>query len=100
MATRKTKKQQENEQRAALLQRLRDLFTGATGDEFEDDGAEPMPTEFMAFVMATKTVFCILKDDNDKDCPGNEWLWHLWNLHNFKTPEDSCAWLFDNGVRE
>lgn len=95
---RKTKEQRDAEAKAALRQRLDDIFLGATGDVWDESNGEPLPTQFMAFVQAVKKVFCIPATKEDPHS-GNEYLWSLWNLDNYRTPEAAAEYLFDNNVR-
>ena len=97
MAKRKSKQERDDEQRDMLRQRLSDLFTGATGDEYDGE-SEPWPEPFMAFCQATKRAFCVLEKD-DEDGHGNEYLWNIWNLDKFRTPDHATDHLFDAGVR-
>lgn len=98
MTKRQTKQQREEQAKALLRQRLDDIFLGATGDHFDEDVGEPWPEAFIAFVCATKKAFCVpaSKDGTEK---GNEWIWSLWNLSHFRTPETATNFLFDNGIR-
>jgi hypothetical protein len=98
MATkRKTKEQRDAEAKAALRQRLDDIFLGATGDVWDESG-EPWPEQFMAFVRAVNRVFCVPASADDPHS-GNEYLWGLWNLENYRTPETAAEYLFENNVR-
>ena len=92
---RKTKQQREDEQREMLRQRLNDLFTGATGSAYDGE-CQPRPEEFMKFCQITKRVFCVRSFDGED---GNEYLWEIWNLEQFRTPDHATDHLFDNGVR-
>lgn len=98
MTKRQTKQQREEQAKALLRQRIEDLFLGATGEAFDESMGEPWPEPFIAFVRATKKAFCVpaTKDGTEK---GNEWLWQLWHLPNFRSPETATDFLFDNGVR-
>ncbi|WP_149496219.1 hypothetical protein [Roseiconus lacunae] len=98
MSKRKTKQQREAEAKARLLQRLEDLFTGATGSCWDESAGEPWPEQFVAFCIATKDTFEI-DPTIDQPGTGNAWLWSLHNLHNFCNPEQAAEYLYRNGVR-
>ncbi|MHC4876501.1 MAG: hypothetical protein ACYTGL_08375 [Planctomycetota bacterium] len=97
MAKRKTREVREREAKLKLRQRIDDLFIGATGQRWNESDGEPWPQQFMAFVQAIKATFGVEKDEN-AGIEGNTWLWNLWNLENYRTPEAATDFLFDNGV--
>ncbi len=97
MTRRKTKAQREQEERAALRQRVDDLFAGATG-EYWDEECEPWPEDFMSFVRALHLAFFV-RPDEDSGEHGNEYLWGLFNLEKYRNPEAAADFLYEHDVR-
>lgn len=88
----------EDEERAALFQRLDDLFRGTTGQAWQDDNGEPSPEQFMDFVMATRMAF-LKREDIEAGVESNEHLWQVFHLKNYRTPLTACDFLYEHGVR-
>lgn len=98
MAKRKTKEQRESEERLALRQRVDDMFLAATGYSFDDEQAEPWPTEWMRFVRALRDAFMVAENKEIGE-GGNEYLWSLNNLEHFCNPAEATVTLYRGGVR-
>lgn len=90
---RKTKAQREVEQKAALLQRITDVYSGAVGDAWDSEAGNFADAEVLARVMPALSK--IFGPQNDE----NEWMWSLHNLGNYEQPEDACEFLFRAGIR-
>jgi len=89
MTNRKTKSQKEAAQKAALLQRLRDIYSGALGQEWSNE--DFATAEVLSRVLpAVRTSFGI--EDNSST------LSH-YCLHHYDTPETAAEFLYDQGVR-
>lgn len=96
---RQTKAQKEAAEKAALRQRVDDLWLATVGDHWEnEESGEPWPEQFIDFCEALKLAFCI-REREDEDVEGNEYLWASWNLRRFHNPESATDQLFDHGVR-
>ena len=87
---RKTKPQHEAEQKAALLQRVRDIYSGAAGMEWDSDESWPGANELSRIVPAVRGLF--VTDDY-------EFLVAPSNLGEYDTPEKLAEFLFRYGVR-
>lgn len=97
MAKRKTKQQREAEQKAALRQRLDDLFVASTGDLYDGE-SEPWPESFIDFVGSIRQVFQIRRVEAE-GIEGNEHLWLFWNLKHYRNPEAATEYLYQEGIR-
>lgn len=87
-----SKAKSEAAAKAALRQRVEDIFTGAAG--YTWDGVnEPCPTKFMTFVRATKQTL-----GSDVEV-ADELTWGLWCLQHFRNPETATEWLYRRGIR-
>jgi len=90
MAKRLTKKQAEDKAKAALLQRVEDVYSGACGYMFD-------PSDEFASAETLSLVMPVLKEMFGTDA--NDYLWSLRNLGDFESPETATDVLFRNGVR-
>ena len=96
---RQTKAQREEAAKAALRQRIDDLWIAITGDVWDgEDSGGPWPEQFVDFVQILKRVFCVRRDE-DEGIDGNEYLWELWQLKNYHNPEAATEYLFSRDVR-
>lgn len=84
--------------KAALRRRLDDIFLGATGAVWDSSSDGPDPIEFMAFVRAVRAAFRI-RPGEGRSSPGNEYLWSLHALENYRNPQAATEYLFVNDVR-
>ena len=86
---RQTKAQKEAAEKAALLQRLEDIYSGAMGLQWgEDDFAT---AEILARALPViREVFSIERDS---------WMLGLHALQYYDKPETAATMLYDNGVR-
>lgn len=88
---RKTKEQREAEQRAALLQRITDVYSGAVGQVWAvDDWAN---AEILS------TVIPALQGMFGKQVNGTDYAFQNHCLKYFDTPQSACDHLFDLGFR-
>lgn len=94
MATkRKTKAQREAEQKAALLQRITDVYSGAVGDAWDSEAGNFADAAVLSSVMpAMRKIF---GEQNTE----NEWMWSLHNLDHYEHPESATDFLFRAGIR-
>lgn len=87
---RKTKAQRAAEQRAALLQRITDIYSGAQGQCWGDD-----------FVAGTDELSRIMPalEDVFGEQVDHSYLWLLSNLNHYNSPQDATDFLFAAGIR-
>ena len=88
---RKTKAQREEEERKSLLQRIEDIYAGATGgarDYDEESGCETL------FISELGAVIAAIKDR--LDLPEDLSLFKPWNLDVFEKPHDLCDWIMEH----
>jgi len=87
---RETKQQREDRLRAALLQRLTDIYAGAQGCIWgDDDFANAEVLSRAARVI--KDIFAEQKEYS--------WYWEIGNIHYFDNPQAACDFLFEQGFR-
>ena len=88
---RKTKAQKESEEKAALAQRLNDIYSGALGYKWDDDELLIADGELLSkVVMACRAIF---KTED------NEYLFEIHNLDEYNTVEKLTEFYYRNGVR-
>lgn len=86
---RQTKAQKEAAQKAALLQRLQDIYGGALGMEWGED--QFATAETLSRVMPViRETFSIAADS---------WMVGHHALHYYGNPQTAAEMLYDNGVR-
>lgn len=85
-----TKQTKESEQKAALLQRITDVYSGAQGQVWGGDDFATAQTLENA-VHALEGIFGWQNDW--------EYLWANHVLSNFDNPESATGFLFGNGIR-
>ncbi len=84
---RKTKAQREQAAKAALLQRVTDVYSGVWGGAVTEDDFSTAE-DLSRIIPALKGIF------GDKP----EYLWLPHNLGNFDRPETATDFLYRNGV--
>lgn len=85
-----TKVQREEAAKAHLRQRIEDIYCGAIGGVWGDDNFAT--AENLSKIMPTlQRVF-------GKN-PEATFVWELWNLDHFDTPESAATFLFEHGYR-
>lgn len=88
---RKTKAQREAEQKAALYQRVHDVYCGAMGQAWDAD--DFATAEIMASVVpALRSIF------KDQDASA-DYLWDGYCLKYFDNPKTAATHLFEAGIR-
>ena len=88
---RKTKVQKEAEEKAALKQRLTDIYSGALGDKWDDDGLLIAYGELLCkVVMACRSIF---------ETEDNKYLFEIHNLDKYETAGQLTEFYYRNGVR-
>ena len=87
---RKTKAQKEAEEKAALRQRLTDIYSGALGYKWDDCCYEISGKMLMDVIRVCRDVFGY--DDN-------VWLFEVHNLDKYDTVEQLAEFYYKNGVR-
>jgi len=87
-----TKRQMAEEKaKAALLQRVKDVYAGACGYVFEaEEEVFTTATELARIMPVLQGLF---------GTEANDYLWGLRSLGSFDTPETATDVLFRNGVR-
>ena len=88
---RKTKQQREQEQRAALLRRLTDIYSGALGEEWTED-------QFATAEILGRAV-PVIRDLIGAQQEDRKWYWEANNMGHFDNPETATEFLFRNGFR-
>lgn len=88
---RRTKAQKEEAQKAALLQRVMDIYAGANGCPI--DSEEPV---FPSTVHKVMSIVNTLWVEDNKD---REYLVKHWNVDEYETPQKCMELLFSYGVR-
>lgn len=90
---RKTKAQREAEQKAALYQRIHDVYSGAVGAQWDSrDGGDFADAETLTNVMWA--LRCIFADQSE-----HEFYWDIHHIKYFDNPEKAADFLFDAGFR-
>lgn len=89
---RKTKEQREAELRAALLQRITDVFSGALGDIWETDSNWATAEQLSNIIFALQKIF-------GKQIENSDWCWNVHSIKYFDTPQSACDHLFEQGFR-
>ena len=95
---RQTKVQKDEAAKAALRQRVDDLWIATTDEPWEEDGSEPWPESFIDFCAVLRRVF-LVRENEDEGVEGNEYLWDLYQLKSYHNPEAATGHLFEHGVR-
>lgn len=90
---RKTKSQREAEQKAALLQRVHDVYSGAQGSQWNTE----INGDF-ATAEILQDVLCTLQQIFGKQ-RGYDYYWNIHHLSHFDTPEKAADFLFGEGFR-
>ena len=80
--------------KAALLQRVQDVYVGAQGYEYDSENNVVEAEELGRIVPALQVLFGV--DTNEKS---NGYLWYPEFLRHFASPEAATDWLFSGGVR-
>ncbi len=90
---RKTKAQREASQRAALLQRVHDVYSGALGNQWYSEGNGDFATaEILSSVInALQQIFGKQSE--------YDYFWNIHHLGYFDNPEKAADFLFDAGFR-
>ena len=89
---RKTKAQREAELKAALLQRLADIYSGAAGEKWVY-GEQWATAELLTkIIWACKEIF-------GPQRPEIDWPFNTHSIEYFDTPESACEHLFEAGYR-
>lgn len=88
---RKTRSQREAEQRAALRQRITDVYSGALGTEWDEDQ--------FATAEILSNVIPVLKEIFGDQVSGQEYLWAPHCLRYFDTAQSATDHLFSHGVK-
>jgi hypothetical protein len=93
MATKKrtTKQQREAQQLAALHQRIVDVYSGASGGEWDESQEWPVAEQLAMIVPALRSIF---GGDNVPD-----FVWDARNLDKFDEPRKIAEQLYAHGVR-
>jgi len=90
-----TKKQMaEAMAKAALLHRIRDVYVGAQGYEYDSENDYVTPGELGRIVPALQVLFGVGTGEHT-----NNYLWDPEYLEHFTSPEAATEWLFEAGVR-
>ena len=89
MAKRKTKAQREAEEYAALLQRITDIYSGATGQEW-GDGDWATADNLSRVLPAIRELF---------ETEAGDWKFGLHAINYYDTAETAATFLYKNGVR-
>jgi hypothetical protein len=89
---RKTKSQREAEQKAALLQRITDVYSGALGDLWDDENNWASAEQLSKVIPALQKMFGSQREDNG-------WCWNMRCIEYFDTPTSACDHLYENGFR-
>lgn len=89
---RKTKAQNIAEQKAALRQRIADIYCGAGGRNIDTDDDFPLLDEASRFIPAMKA---LLVKEGDK----STYLWESGNLDHFDSIDSATDFLFAGGIR-
>lgn len=76
---------------AALTQRVRDIYSGAAGDIWNEEDEWPTAEQLSIIVPAIRSIF--------KGGGVPEWLWDARNLDKYETPSQIARQLFEHGVR-
>ncbi len=100
MAKRETKAKREARQRAELLQRIEDIYAGATGAASVDFHPEDFwltLEDAPRVIAAIRATFGESTDDGGK--PTNDHLFAAHNINQYEQPQRLADFLFDNGVR-
>lgn len=91
MATkRKTKAQREADQKAALLRRITDIYSGALGQAWDED-------EFASADLLSRVVPALQQMFGAQI--EREFPWMARSLGRFDNPESAAAFLFGLGIR-
>lgn len=91
MPKRKTKAQREGEQKAALLRRVTDVYSGALGAPWTND--EFATAEQLANVIpALRGIF-------GEQVPDREYMWAAHCIRYFDTAASATEHLFGQGIR-
>jgi hypothetical protein len=88
---RMTKAQKEAAQKAALLQRVMDIYTAAMGDIPRADDCYVCPEHLCRIMCAIKAIW--VTDESD------DYLIGCWNVDEYESPEKLTDFLHRNGVR-
>ena len=80
--------------KVALLNRIRDVYVGAQGYEFDSENDYVTPGELGRIVPALQALFGVDTDEHT-----NNYLWYPEFLEHFTSPEAATEWLFEAGVR-
>ena len=100
---RKTKAEREAEQRAALFVRVRDVYSGACGEEWleELDGEQQQWLSMESAGRAIRALRLMFQGDKpeDRDECERAWLFKTHNLAKFESATSATDWLFEHGVR-
>lgn len=90
---RKTKAQRESERKAALYQRVHDVYSGALGAKWDSEGnGDFANAEQLTDIMwALK---CLFGQQSE-----HEYYWNIHHIKYFDTPESATEYLFDAGFR-
>ena len=88
---RKTKAQREQEQRNALLIRIKDIYSGAMGYECGKD--EWATAEVLSRVIP------VMKSIFSKQIEERTYIWEPHNLNEFDNPDTATDFLFKYGFR-
>jgi ribosomal protein S12 methylthiotransferase accessory factor YcaO len=86
-----TKQQKEDQQRAALLQRVTDVYSGAVGAVWAD--------EDWATAQVLSRVIPALEGMFIDPAANKSFLFRAHNIDRFDTPEAATNFLFEYGVR-
>ena len=96
---RKSKAQREKEARAALLQRITDIYSGALGLEWTDEEFATSDT-LSRIAPALREIFGPqVTMGASADGEPVKWPWEPHNLDHFEDPETATEFLFDGGFR-
>ncbi len=85
------KQQKEDAQKAALLQRITDVYSGAQGAEWDHDN-DFATAEILGQVIP---VFVTMFDHNE----GLNYLFNVHSLRHFDNPKRAMEHLFSAGIR-
>lgn len=87
---RQTKAQKETEAKAALRQRIADIYAGACGESADTEDF------FLTLDPASRAITAIKKLFGEE---GRSYMWESHCLDRFETIDSATDFLFQNGVR-
>ena len=100
---RKTKAEREAEQRAALFVRVRDVYSGACGEEWleELDGEQQQWLSMETGERVIRVLSGMFRGERPEGEREHEraWLFREYCISKFGSATSATDWLFEHGVR-